>query len=63
MAASSISGLVITGGRVTGDGGGGVNTEGDLAIFDSTILSNESTTGHGGGIAKGGGDLFLPTSP
>jgi len=59
-----ISGLTITGGNATGDGGGIFNA-GNLTIVDSTISGNNAlaaNTGGGGGIFNNGGTLMIADS-
>ncbi|TWU51875.1 choice-of-anchor Q domain-containing protein [Rubripirellula reticaptiva] len=58
----SISGLTLTGGQTTGDGGGIIfNSSGNLALTGSTVSDNTSTF-RGGGIYTVNGNVNLNSS-
>lgn len=45
--------------NVASDSGGGIHSEGDLTIADSTIDDNDATTGFAGGIQNSGGSATV----
>lgn len=57
-ASLTLSGLTVTNGNVSGDGGGIYNTSGSLTLTDVAITSHIST-GKGGGIYNQGGTATL----
>ena len=65
--ALALTGLTITGGRVTASNandtaGAGISALGDLLLTDSTVSGNSSTLGSGGGIDVDSGYLSLTGS-
>ena len=64
---ASISGLTITGGNVTGNGGvtsdgGGVLNQGTATLIDCTVSGNSASSGSGGGLANNYGTMTLINS-
>jgi hypothetical protein len=49
----ALQSVVITGGTLDGDDGGGVYSDGDLAVLESTIIGNTA-----GGVGGSGGGIF-----
>jgi len=58
----TLDACVITDNTATGDGGGIVNTVGNLTIQNSTIADNIAENGCGGGISSFGGTVTLSDS-
>src|SRR2546425_253622 len=54
--------LTITGGKITGDNGGGIFSLGDLTILNSTFTGNQAAGGEGGAIDSEGGTLRIINS-
>src|SRR5438034_1817613 len=54
-----MSNLTITGGKITGDNGGGIFSLSDLTVLNSTFTGNQAVGGEGGAIDSEGGTLRI----